>query len=258
MARRQRHIRDFCHVPGRDNQAPRIGILADLFHNLGNLVDMTTVGCRPGTPLHTVYGSKFALVVSPFIPDADALLLQPAHVGITAQEPKQFDKNTFDMQLFGGDQWKALRQVEAHLVAKNGSCAGAGSVGFALSMFVNMAHEIFVLVHVWVITFYASMIVTEWVISAVLASMADAEQYFSCDSATARSTAAAGRFVPVTVKAKWILVNTLGSVSARSAVNLTWQWLTAWRPRCQRRTTSYAAQPPVPVSSISMGRGARL
>ena len=51
------------------------------------------------------------------------------------------------MQLLGSDQREALRQVEAHLVAENGTCARAGSIGFAYSMFVNMAHEVFVLVH---------------------------------------------------------------------------------------------------------------
>ena len=39
-----------------------------------------------------------------------------------------------------------------------------------------------------------------------------AEQYFSCDSAIARSTAAAGRPRPLTMKCMWICVNTFGSV----------------------------------------------
>ena len=57
--------------------------------------------------------------------------------------------------------------------------------------------------------------------------MAEAEQYFSCDSCTARSTAACGRLRPVTVNAKWILVKTLGSVSARSAESFTLQPVTS-------------------------------
>ena len=46
----------------------------------------------------------------------------------------------------------------------------------------------------------ASTISTECVISTVAASMIDAEQYFSCDSFTARSTAAGFKFFPVTTK----------------------------------------------------------
>jgi hypothetical protein len=44
------------------------------------------------------------------------------------------------------------------------------------------------------------MISKEWVISAVLPSMIDAEQYLSCDSVMARSTASGFRLLPVT---KW-------------------------------------------------------
>jgi ubiquinone biosynthesis monooxygenase Coq7 len=55
------------------------------------------------------------------------------------------------------------------------------------------------------------------VISAVLASMMVAEQYLSWLMAMARSTAAAGMPLPVTVKCMWILVNTFGSTGARSA-----------------------------------------
>jgi hypothetical protein len=62
-----------------------------------------------------------------------------------------------------------------------------------------------------------------WVISAVLPSMIEAEQYFSAESATARSTASGFRLCPLTRKCMLIRVNTLGSVSARSACNLTSQ-----------------------------------
>jgi hypothetical protein len=54
----------------------------------------------------------------------------------------------------------------------------------------------------------------EVVISAVLPSMIEAEQYFSWLRAMARSTAAAGTALPVTVKCMWMRVNTLGSRGA--------------------------------------------
>ena len=60
-----------------------------------------------------------------------------------------------------------------------------------------------------------------------------AEQYLSCDSAIARSTAAAGTPAPVTTKCRWIFVKTFGSAAARSEVTLTRQPRTSWRPRLQ-------------------------
>ena len=47
-----------------------------------------------------------------------------------------------------------------------------------------------------------------------------AEQYFSCDSATARATAPSCRLRPLTTKCMWMRVKTLGSLGARSACSL--------------------------------------
>jgi hypothetical protein len=41
-------------------------------------------------------------------------------------------------------------------------------------------------------------------------------------------------------------------------VSFTEQPRTSWRPRLRISTTSYAVQPPVPASTVSIGRGARL
>ena len=98
----------------------------------------------------------------------------------------------------------------------------------------------------------------EWVNSAVFASMIDAEQYLSCERVIARSTVAGFRFLPVTVKWKWIFVNTFGSSLARSALSVTEQPATSWRLFFRIITTSYAVQPPVPSKTISIGRGERL
>jgi glutamate-ammonia-ligase adenylyltransferase len=69
-------------------------------------------------------------------------------------------------------------------------------------------------------------------------SIAVAEQYFSCDRVTARSTAAAGRPRPLTVKCMRMRVNTFGSSVARSASRCTRQPRTSWRPRLRISTTS--------------------
>jgi hypothetical protein len=74
--------------------------------------------------------------------------------------------------------------------------------------------------------------------AAVLPIMMLAEQYLSCDSRIARSTAAAGTPRPVTTKCIRMRVKTFGSSSARSASSLTWQPRTSWRPRLRISTTS--------------------
>jgi hypothetical protein len=56
-----------------------------------------------------------------------------------------------------------------------------------------------------------SRISKSWVIVAVLAIIADAEQYFSADRAMARSTFSRESLRPLTTKCMWMRVNTLGS-----------------------------------------------
>ncbi|KGC57092.1 hypothetical protein DM45_2473 [Burkholderia mallei] len=85
---------------------------------------------------------------------------------------------------------------------------------------------------------YAATISNECDSSAVLAIMIDAEQYLSCDRLIARSTVAGFRLRPVTVKWKWIFVNTFGSSLARSACSVTEQPMTSWRLFLRISTTS--------------------
>src|SRR5688572_16204338 len=83
----------------------------------------------------------------------------------------------------------------------------------------------------------ASMTSKSRVTSAVFCSMAVAEQYFSWVSRTAFSTMLRFRPRPRTVQCMWILVKTLGSVLARSAVSFTSQPVTSW-PLFLRITTT--------------------
>ena len=51
------------------------------------------------------------------------------------------------MQLLGGDQRKAVGQVEAHLVAEDGERAGAGPVILAMAVVAHLPHEVEILFH---------------------------------------------------------------------------------------------------------------
>ncbi|ESW79154.1 hypothetical protein X773_18405 [Mesorhizobium sp. LSJC285A00] len=66
--------------------------------------------------------------------------------------------------------------------------------------------------------------------TAVLASIAEAEQYFSIDRLMARWTLSCDSAWPVTMKCMWMRVKTFGSVSARSASSSTTQSSIASRP----------------------------
>ena len=52
---------------------------------------------------------EIAVLVRPLVPDLDAALLQPAHIGLAAQEPQQLIDHRFEVDLLGRDQRKALR-----------------------------------------------------------------------------------------------------------------------------------------------------
>ena len=90
VARRQRHVVHLSRVPCRHNHASRVGMVAQLVEHVLYLVDGAALIVGPRAPLMAVHRSEVAVLVCPFVPDAHAVLLQVAHVGVAAQEPKQF------------------------------------------------------------------------------------------------------------------------------------------------------------------------
>ena len=77
------------------------------------------------------------------------MLLQPAHIGFAAQEPEQLVDDGFEMQLLGGDQRKAVGQIEAHLVAEDRARARAGAVALFHALFEDQFHQIEILAHMF-------------------------------------------------------------------------------------------------------------
>ncbi|GAB4024757.1 hypothetical protein GCM10028809_02850 [Spirosoma gilvum] len=55
--------------------------------------------------------------------------------------------NRLGMDFLGGQQWKALFQIETHLITKYTNGAGAGTVGLASALLKNVAKEVVVLLH---------------------------------------------------------------------------------------------------------------
>src|SRR6185436_15715995 len=90
---------------------------------------------------------ELALLVRPFVPDRDTLFLEPAHIGVAAQEPEQLVDDGFEMQLLRRDQRETLREIEAHLVAEDGQRTGAGAVMLLKAMLKHAFHQIVILAH---------------------------------------------------------------------------------------------------------------
>ena len=108
VARRQRHVGYVGDVPRRDDVPARVGVGADLLDDLRELVDVPAVGGRPRAPLVAVDRTEVAVGVGPLVPDGDAAVLQPLHVGVAAHEPQQLAEDRPGVHLLGGHQREAL------------------------------------------------------------------------------------------------------------------------------------------------------
>lgn len=90
VARRQRHFIQLADVPRRDDDPAGVRVVFQLVHHRGDLVDMTTVRRRPGTPLFAVDRPQVAIFICPLVPDGDVVVVQIGDVGVALQEPQQF------------------------------------------------------------------------------------------------------------------------------------------------------------------------
>src|SRR3546814_4078633 len=93
------------------------------------LVDVLDRRGGPATPLDAVDGAEFTVLVGPLVPDGDAVLVQPRHVGVAAQEPQEFVDYRLEVDLLGGDERTAVGKIETHLVTEDAAGAGSGSSG---------------------------------------------------------------------------------------------------------------------------------
>ena len=93
-----------------------------------------------------VDGAEVAVLVGPLVPDRHAVVVQVLDVGAALKEPEQFVNDRAKVKLLRRDKRKAFRQIEAHLVAEDGSRAGACAVGLVRAVFVYVAHQGLVLI----------------------------------------------------------------------------------------------------------------
>src|SRR5437868_2794619 len=114
---------------------------------MGNLVDGAVALARPTSPLVAINRSQLAGRIRPFVPDGDAMLLQPMHIGFAAQEPQQLIDDGFEVDFLGRDQGKAFGEVEAHLMAENRARASARTVTLLHALAQHLFQQIEILTH---------------------------------------------------------------------------------------------------------------
>ena len=137
----QRHLVHFRRIPGRNDMPTAIGLGFDGLDQVGDLVDLAPIRRWPAAPLAAIDRAEISIVVRPFVPDLDAALLQPAHICLATYEPQQLINDGLEMQLLGRQQRKALRKIEAHLVAEERARAGTGAVRLVGAGFENIGEE---------------------------------------------------------------------------------------------------------------------
>src|SRR5215831_276151 len=91
--------------------------------------------------------TEIAVGVGPFIPNAHAMLVEVFDIGIAAQEPEQLVDDRFDVQLLGGQQWKATLKVEPHLMPEDRARADAGAIAFFDALAEHTLHQVEILAH---------------------------------------------------------------------------------------------------------------
>src|SRR3546814_18627402 len=88
---------------------------------------MAAIGGRPIAPLLAVDGAEIAAFVGPFVPDGHLAILQPADVGVAAQEPEQFDDARAQMELLGVQHRETRGENDANLRAEYPQPADPGA-----------------------------------------------------------------------------------------------------------------------------------
>jgi hypothetical protein len=73
--------------------------------------------------------------------------LEIGDIGVALQKPQKLMDDRFPMQLFGGDERKAVREGKAHLIAEDRARSGPGAVGLDLAIAENFGEKIKISLH---------------------------------------------------------------------------------------------------------------
>ena len=123
------------------------GLERNLLDELTDLIDLPSIGGRPGTPLITVNRAQIAFVVGPFIPDADAMFVEVSDVGTSGKKPQKFVDDGAKMHFLGGEQGKSFLEVKPHLVPEDTESSRSGAVILLGAMIEDVLKQGEILLH---------------------------------------------------------------------------------------------------------------
>jgi translation elongation factor EF-Tu-like GTPase len=75
------------------------------------------------------------------------MLVEIFHVGVAGEEPEQLVDDRSQVQLLGGGEREAVREVEAHLMTEHRQRAGAGAIVLLRAVGENPFQQVMVLAH---------------------------------------------------------------------------------------------------------------
>ena len=88
MTGRQSHVFQFVHFPGTDDVTAGIGIFPQASQHGVDLVVNAPVVPFPAAPLLPVNRAEVAVLVGPFVPDRNAMLVQVSDIRVPVQKPE--------------------------------------------------------------------------------------------------------------------------------------------------------------------------
>ena len=121
----QGHLIHLSNIPCRHNHSTGVGIVLQLIQHILYLVYRSSVVVGPRTPLVSVDGSQFSILICPLVPDSHTMFLKVFHVGIALQEPEQFVDDALQMELLRCQQRKSVLKVISRLGSEDtdGTCS---------------------------------------------------------------------------------------------------------------------------------------
>ena len=98
------HLGDFCDVPRADHHSPRVRLRSNQIDDLRDLIDCFAIAGFPRPPLTSVDRAQLAVLVGPFVPDRNTVLLQIPDIGVATEKPQQLVYDRGEMQFLGCDR----------------------------------------------------------------------------------------------------------------------------------------------------------
>ena len=141
-------VRQIFRIPAVEQDAAAVRVVAQGIDDVVDLVDRPAVPGRPRRPLLSVDRTEFALLGRPLVPDRYPVLVQPADVGVAAEEPDQLVGDALEVELLRRQQRETLRQVMTNLPAEDGGRSRPRAVTLDDAVGENVSEEVVILLHV--------------------------------------------------------------------------------------------------------------